>query len=107
MYTCQGPDEDSYKKLAWVMKYLWKNPNLALKLKANNSYAVEWWFDASYGIHTNMTNLFRRQVTCQGFHVTIRKGMNHFFLAGIIQNRTEYVLHFLMQSESFNYFADS
>ena len=50
----KGPDEDDYKKLARVMKYLRGTPNLYLKLEANDSHVVQWWVDASYGVHTDM-----------------------------------------------------
>jgi hypothetical protein len=50
----QHPDEDDYKKLCRVMKYLDCTADLALKLKADNSGIVKWWVDASFAVHPDM-----------------------------------------------------
>jgi hypothetical protein len=48
------PDEDDYKKLTRVMKYLQGTINLPLNLKADGSGIIRWWVDASFAVHDNM-----------------------------------------------------
>jgi len=50
----KAPDEDDYRKLTRVIKYLRKSINLSLTLECNNPLNVEWWVDASYACHWNM-----------------------------------------------------
>jgi hypothetical protein len=48
------PDEDDYKKLARVMKYLDSSVDMPLVLAADDSGQIRWWVDASYAVHDDM-----------------------------------------------------
>ena len=48
------PNEDDYKKLIRVMKYLDGMVDMPLVLSANNSGQIHWWIDASFAVHTDM-----------------------------------------------------
>jgi hypothetical protein len=48
------PDEDDYKKLTRLMRYLQGTIDLPLILKADGSGKVRWWVDASYAVHHDM-----------------------------------------------------
>jgi hypothetical protein len=48
------PDEDDYKKLTRVMRYLRSTRNLPLTLEAENLSIIKWWVDASYAVHPDM-----------------------------------------------------
>lgn len=50
----KGPDNDDYKKLARVMKYLNSTKKLTLVLEADDLTVVKWWVDGSYGVHPDM-----------------------------------------------------
>ena len=47
-------DEDDYKKLTRVMRYLQGTVDLVLSLSADGSGIIRWWVDASYGVHMDM-----------------------------------------------------
>ena len=49
-----NPDEDNYKKLTRVIRYLRGTKDLILTLRANNDGIVRWWIDASYAVHQDM-----------------------------------------------------
>ena len=49
-----APDEDDYKKLAWVMKYLRGTRTLPLTLEADNLQLVKWWIDGAFATHRDM-----------------------------------------------------
>ena len=48
------PDQDDYKKLARVFKYLRSTPDLPLTLEADNLKIMKWWIDASFAVHPDM-----------------------------------------------------
>ena len=48
------PDCDDYKKLARVLKYLRGTLEMPLTLEASNTRTMQWWVDASYGVHRDM-----------------------------------------------------
>jgi Reverse transcriptase (RNA-dependent DNA polymerase) len=48
------PDEDDYKKLSRVMKYLRGSTQLTLVLEAGDLAVVKWWVDGSYAVHPDM-----------------------------------------------------
>jgi hypothetical protein len=48
------PDQDDYKKLGRVLKYLRSTPHLALTLEGDDTHIVKWWVDASFAVHTDM-----------------------------------------------------
>jgi hypothetical protein len=50
----QKPDEDDYKKLCRVIKYLQGTPDLPLVLAADDSGLIRWWVDASFAVHPDM-----------------------------------------------------
>ena len=49
-----APDEDDYKKLARVMKYLRGTRTLPLTLEADNLQLVKWWIDGAFATHRDM-----------------------------------------------------
>ena len=49
-----NPDEDDYKKLTRMIRYLHGTKDLILTLRANNDGIVRWWIDASYAVHEDM-----------------------------------------------------
>jgi hypothetical protein len=48
------PDDDDYKKLIRVMKYLQETIGLPLVLSSNGTNDLQWWIDASYAVHYDM-----------------------------------------------------
>ena len=48
------PNEDDYKKLIRVMKYLDGSTDMPLVLSADDSGQIQWWIDASYAVHADM-----------------------------------------------------
>ena len=50
----KGPDEDKYKKLHRVMKYLRGSKEFTLALEADNLHILKWWVDASFAVHDDM-----------------------------------------------------
>jgi hypothetical protein len=48
------PDEDDYKKLTRVMRYLQGSLYLKLVLAADGTGRIQWWVDAAYGVHMDM-----------------------------------------------------
>jgi len=51
----KNPDKDYQKKLDQIIRYLDNTRHLSLILIALNNIA-EWWVDASFAIHEDMTN---------------------------------------------------
>jgi hypothetical protein len=50
----QSPDQDDYKKLARVVRFLRATADDPLTLEADATHVVKWWVDASYGVHPDM-----------------------------------------------------
>ena len=50
----KASDEDDYKKLTRVMRYLRSTTTMPLTLEADNLHIVKWWVDASYAVHPDM-----------------------------------------------------
>jgi hypothetical protein len=50
----RAPDEDDYKKLSDVMKYLRGSIDKILMLEADAMHLVKWWVDASFTVHHDM-----------------------------------------------------
>jgi hypothetical protein len=48
------PDQDDYKKLARVLKYLDSTVDMPLVLAADDAGKIRWWVDASYAVHADM-----------------------------------------------------
>ena len=48
------PDEDDFKKLTRVVKYLQKTQDMILTLGLQNDGVMTWWVDASYAVHNDM-----------------------------------------------------
>jgi hypothetical protein len=48
------PDEDDYKKLAHVVKYLDTTVDMPLVLAADDSGQIHWWIDSSFTVHDDM-----------------------------------------------------
>jgi hypothetical protein len=49
-----APDEDDYKKLTRVLRYLQATVDMKLTLSADGSGVMRWWVDAAYGVHHDM-----------------------------------------------------
>ena len=49
-----SPDEDDYKKLSRVMKYLRGSIDRVLTLEADRAHVVKWWVDAAFAVHHDM-----------------------------------------------------
>jgi hypothetical protein len=50
----QCADEDDYKKMIRVLKYLQGTVDLTLTLSAKSGMKLRWWVDAAYGVHNDM-----------------------------------------------------
>jgi hypothetical protein len=48
------PDQDDYKKLGRVMKYLQQTTGLTMTSETQDITSIKWWIDASYAIHPDM-----------------------------------------------------
>ena len=48
------PDEDDYKKLARVMRYLRATARLPLTLEADSLQVIKWWIDGAFATHPDM-----------------------------------------------------
>jgi hypothetical protein len=48
------PDEDNYKKLTCVMRYLDSTVDMPLVLAADDSGQIWWWIDSSFAVHDDM-----------------------------------------------------
>ena len=49
-----APDEDDYKKLARVMRYLRGTKTMLLTLQADNLQLIKWWIDGAFATHRDM-----------------------------------------------------
>ena len=49
-----NPDEDDYKKLTRMIRYLRGTKSLIITLQANDDGITRWWIDASYAVHDDM-----------------------------------------------------
>ena len=47
-------NDDDYKKLTRVIRYLRGAVNMPLRLEADCLNVVKWWVDASYGVHPDL-----------------------------------------------------
>ena len=65
-----SPDEDDYRKLCRVLKYLQSTFDLVLRLEANTDGVLRWWADASYAAHPDMKGH-------TGGCMTMGKGVSH------------------------------
>jgi hypothetical protein len=50
----KSPNEDDWKKLAHVIKYLRGTAGMPLTLEAGNLQVIKWGVDASYAVHKDM-----------------------------------------------------
>jgi len=48
------PDQDDWRKLTRVMRYLQSTLDLKLRLSADGKGIIEWWVDASFAVHGDM-----------------------------------------------------
>ena len=60
-------DEDNWKKLTRLMRYINSTIDIILTLSIKRSNSIKWWVDASYTIHPNMR-------VHTGTSMTLRKG---------------------------------
>jgi Reverse transcriptase (RNA-dependent DNA polymerase)/Zinc knuckle len=49
----QAPDEDDYKKLARLMRYIRGTEDMVLTLEGDGMNVVKWWADASFAVHAD------------------------------------------------------
>ena len=49
-----APDEDNYKKLARVMRYLRGTKTMPITLEADNLQLIKWWIDGAFATHRDM-----------------------------------------------------
>ena len=59
----KSPDEEDWKKLGSIIRYLQTTQGLKLKLKANNMHVVKWWVDAAHGLHLGMCGHYRQMMS--------------------------------------------
>jgi hypothetical protein len=52
----KGPDNNNYKKLGQVMRYLRGTTKMSLTLEGDNACIIKWWVDASFALHPDMTS---------------------------------------------------
>ena len=64
----QEPDEDDYKKLARVIKYVRRTKFLRLKIEANRLDQNHWFIDGAFAVHDDMKSH-------TGAYMTFGKGM--------------------------------
>ena len=50
----KGPDEDDWKKLTRLIRYLRGTTALVLTLSASSTTIPKWWVDGSHSIHPKM-----------------------------------------------------
>ena len=50
----QQPDEDDWKKMIRVLKYLRSTKDLTLTIKAEDILNPKWWADAAFAVHPDM-----------------------------------------------------
>jgi hypothetical protein len=50
----KSPDEDDYKKLTRVIKYLRGTVDMVLTLSADGTGEVKWYVDASFAVHPDV-----------------------------------------------------
>jgi len=50
----KGPDEDDWKKLIRLIRYLRGTLLLPLRLSAESTSTPKWWVDGSHGVHPNL-----------------------------------------------------
>jgi hypothetical protein len=50
----KAPDQDGYKKLSRVLKYLRGTQDMSLTLEADNMAVTKWCVDGSYAVHPDM-----------------------------------------------------
>ena len=50
----KSPDEDDWKKLVRLIRYLRGTPEMPLILKADDVAVIKWWVDGAHGVHPNM-----------------------------------------------------
>ena len=54
MMRVREPDEENWRKIIWLMRYLNGTRTLPMNLSANRSGILKWWVDASFTFHPNM-----------------------------------------------------
>ena len=50
----RNSDEDDWKKLRRLIRYLKRTIKLPLIMQADGVNVIKWWVDASYAAHNNM-----------------------------------------------------
>ena len=58
----KSPDEDDWKKLIRLLKYIKGTIDLPLTLSADNSSILKWWADGSFAVHADMKKSHRRNL---------------------------------------------
>lgn len=68
----QKPDEDNWKKLIRIIKYIKCTIDLSLILSADNTGVIKWWIDASFATKSDMHSQ-------TGSTMSMGKGIIHSF----------------------------
>jgi hypothetical protein len=50
----QSPDQDDYKKLTRLLRYLQATRDMPLTLAISDGHGIQWWIDAAHGVHDDM-----------------------------------------------------
>ena len=59
----KSSDQDDWKKLGIIIRYLRATQGLKLTLEAKNIYVVKWWVDAAHGLHLGMCGHYRQMMS--------------------------------------------
>lgn len=90
----KSPDEDDYRKLGRVMKYLRVTLEMPLTLEADNMKIMKWWVDASYAVHPDMKSHAGNNVCHRTTVIMINEYYHHLYhqymnLEVIMENWTD------------------
>ena len=75
----RGPDNDDYKKLVRVMKYIQGTIGLPLILSIDKSGNIKWYVDAAFAVHKDMrshTGGFMSMGTRWAYVQSIKQNLN-------------------------------
>jgi hypothetical protein len=73
------PDQDDYKKLTRVMRYLRRTIEIELTLEADDMHVIKWWIDGSFAVHPDMkshTGATMSMGKGSAYSTSIRQRMN-------------------------------
>ena len=56
----KSPDQDEWKTLGGIIRYIRATQGLKLTLEANDMHVVKMWVNAAHGLHTDMHGLIEQ-----------------------------------------------